>query len=227
MFTLYDYCTNDPIRPATLREALDSFATSQKDGGAGVITIGNRKCFVLGELPEHIHVADSTHVYVDAAHFEDHDDCLAAAIEYVDTKFAELSSMWVSVVNAEWGDEDGECDIYDKSRETIRVEVTQVRADTESHLAECETCVNESRLATIEAGSSGMDANQLLDTLVWYELDNKSPSVGRRAVRDERMKLQSALSMRDSKGDKRAVINRQMAEANRVLKMWLDFAEGL
>lgn len=50
--TLHNYETGESIRPATLDEYKLSVAASKCDGGAGVITVDNVRCYVEGE-PEH------------------------------------------------------------------------------------------------------------------------------------------------------------------------------
>ena len=43
---LYDYQTGDALRPATEDELRSSIDAAQQDGGAGVIEIDKRPCFV-------------------------------------------------------------------------------------------------------------------------------------------------------------------------------------
>ena len=45
---LCDYETGESIRPATADEAAASRATARTDGGAGVIRIDGRRCYVEG-----------------------------------------------------------------------------------------------------------------------------------------------------------------------------------
>lgn len=44
--TLHDYRTGDAIRPATATELADSLAAACDDGGAGVIMVDGRSCYV-------------------------------------------------------------------------------------------------------------------------------------------------------------------------------------
>ena len=44
---LYDYRTGEPIRPATAEEQARSQAAAEEDGGAGVIEVNGRDCYVL------------------------------------------------------------------------------------------------------------------------------------------------------------------------------------
>jgi hypothetical protein len=44
---LRDYRTGEYIREATDNEARESWAASQRDGGAGVIKVGERSCYVV------------------------------------------------------------------------------------------------------------------------------------------------------------------------------------
>lgn len=44
--TLYEYDTGEPIRTATPAEALESMDASDHDGGAGVILVNGKKCYV-------------------------------------------------------------------------------------------------------------------------------------------------------------------------------------
>ena len=44
--SLYDYQTGDALRPATEDEFRSSIDAAQQDGGAGVIEIDGRSCFV-------------------------------------------------------------------------------------------------------------------------------------------------------------------------------------
>lgn len=46
---LVDYYTSELIRPATKTEQKASIAAAEKDGGAGVILIGVRRCYVDDE----------------------------------------------------------------------------------------------------------------------------------------------------------------------------------
>lgn len=46
--TLHDYRTGDYIRDATLEETAASMNTAQHDGGAGVIPVDGRSCYVVG-----------------------------------------------------------------------------------------------------------------------------------------------------------------------------------
>lgn len=43
---LYDYETAEYIRAATDAESVASYEQSQRDGGAGVITVDGRRCYV-------------------------------------------------------------------------------------------------------------------------------------------------------------------------------------
>jgi hypothetical protein len=43
---LYDYQTGDDLRPATEDELRSSIDAARQDGGAGVIEIDGRSCFV-------------------------------------------------------------------------------------------------------------------------------------------------------------------------------------
>jgi hypothetical protein len=43
---LYDYLTGTCIRPATQEEAQDSSLAAEADGGAGVIEVDGRSCYV-------------------------------------------------------------------------------------------------------------------------------------------------------------------------------------
>ncbi len=45
--TLYDYRTGDELRPATKDEHQASIEAARFDGGAGVILVVNRSCYVL------------------------------------------------------------------------------------------------------------------------------------------------------------------------------------
>ena len=45
--SLYDYQTGDALRPATEDELRSSIDAAQRDGGAGVIEIDGRPCFVI------------------------------------------------------------------------------------------------------------------------------------------------------------------------------------
>lgn len=47
--TLMDYVTGESIRPATAEEAYRSTNAAAKDGGAGVIDVDGRRCYVEGE----------------------------------------------------------------------------------------------------------------------------------------------------------------------------------
>jgi hypothetical protein len=47
--TLYDYYTGEEIRVATDEELAASINASHHDGGAGVIDIDGRACYVEGE----------------------------------------------------------------------------------------------------------------------------------------------------------------------------------
>lgn len=51
--TLHNYETGEAIRTATLDEYELSVAASKVDGGAGVITVGDVRCYVEGE-PSHV-----------------------------------------------------------------------------------------------------------------------------------------------------------------------------
>jgi hypothetical protein len=44
--SLHDYQTGDALRPATEDELRSSINAAQRDGGAGVIEIDGRPCFV-------------------------------------------------------------------------------------------------------------------------------------------------------------------------------------
>ena len=44
--TLHDYRTGELLREATAEEARDSMLSAMKDGGAGVIVVDGRKCYV-------------------------------------------------------------------------------------------------------------------------------------------------------------------------------------
>lgn len=44
---LHDYDTGQPLRPATTDEARDSSEAAEVDGGAGVIRVNGRRCYVL------------------------------------------------------------------------------------------------------------------------------------------------------------------------------------
>ena len=44
--TLCDYLTGDSIRPATAEERAESIDAARCDGGAGVIEIDGRPCYV-------------------------------------------------------------------------------------------------------------------------------------------------------------------------------------
>lgn len=46
--TLCDYETGATIREATEQETSDSIAQAQRDGGAGVILVDGRRCYVEG-----------------------------------------------------------------------------------------------------------------------------------------------------------------------------------
>jgi hypothetical protein len=46
--TLNDYKTGEVIRPATPEEARASAEAAERDGGAGVIEVDGRSCFVEG-----------------------------------------------------------------------------------------------------------------------------------------------------------------------------------
>lgn len=46
--TLCDYQTGDSIRPATADERAESIEAARYDGGAGVIVIDGRLCYVEG-----------------------------------------------------------------------------------------------------------------------------------------------------------------------------------
>lgn len=46
--TLCDYQTSDPIRTATQAETDESIAQAARDGGAGVISVDGRRCYVEG-----------------------------------------------------------------------------------------------------------------------------------------------------------------------------------
>jgi hypothetical protein len=46
--TLHDYGTGDAIREATDRETNESLAQAEIDGGAGVIVVDGRNCYVEG-----------------------------------------------------------------------------------------------------------------------------------------------------------------------------------
>lgn len=46
--TLCDYQTGDSIRPATAEERAESIEAARYDGGAGVIEIDGRRCYVEG-----------------------------------------------------------------------------------------------------------------------------------------------------------------------------------
>ncbi len=46
---LHDYKTGEFIRPATEREYLASITESERDGGAGVIEVDGRACYVQGD----------------------------------------------------------------------------------------------------------------------------------------------------------------------------------
>lgn len=50
--TLCDYETGEAIREATQAEQTESAAQAKLDGGAGVITVGGRSCYVEGEVSE-------------------------------------------------------------------------------------------------------------------------------------------------------------------------------
>jgi len=44
--TLHDYDTAAAIRPATAEERAESVAAAETDGGAGVIRVDGRRCYV-------------------------------------------------------------------------------------------------------------------------------------------------------------------------------------
>ena len=44
---LHDYLTGDYIRPATKKEHIASIETAETDGGAGVINVDGRSCYVV------------------------------------------------------------------------------------------------------------------------------------------------------------------------------------
>lgn len=46
---LHDYRTGDYIRPATIEETADCINAARHDGGAGVILVDGRSCYVVGE----------------------------------------------------------------------------------------------------------------------------------------------------------------------------------
>jgi hypothetical protein len=46
---LHDYTTGEYIRAATQSETADSIAAAKFDGGAGVIDVDGRFCYVVGE----------------------------------------------------------------------------------------------------------------------------------------------------------------------------------
>ena len=46
MMGLFDYYTADYIREATAAEIAESFAAAETDGGAGVIIVDGRHCYV-------------------------------------------------------------------------------------------------------------------------------------------------------------------------------------
>jgi len=48
---LRDYQTGDTIRPATQAETDESIAQAVRDGGAGVIIVDGRSCYVEGGVP--------------------------------------------------------------------------------------------------------------------------------------------------------------------------------
>lgn len=61
-----------------------------------------------------------THTHtLEAANYEDHDDCLMAARQYI----AERDCLELWETTAQWGDADGAPDVDDNSRETIIVTV--------------------------------------------------------------------------------------------------------
>lgn len=43
---LYDYDTSDALRPATAAERAESVEAAKHDGGAGVIRVDGRRCYV-------------------------------------------------------------------------------------------------------------------------------------------------------------------------------------
>ena len=46
--TLHDYETAEYLRDATQEETDESIAAARTDGGAGVILVGGRRCYVEG-----------------------------------------------------------------------------------------------------------------------------------------------------------------------------------
>ena len=46
---LHDYEGGDYLRPATSAEAAESIAAARADGGAGVIAVDGRRCYVVTE----------------------------------------------------------------------------------------------------------------------------------------------------------------------------------
>ena len=49
MSTLHDYNTGDEICEATPEELAESIAAAHRDGGAGIIKVDGRDCYVVGE----------------------------------------------------------------------------------------------------------------------------------------------------------------------------------
>ena len=45
--SLHDYETSAYLRPATIGELRDSISAARHDGGAGVISVDGRRCYVL------------------------------------------------------------------------------------------------------------------------------------------------------------------------------------
>lgn len=51
MAQLHDYNTGEAIREASLLEHMESVEAAKHDGGAGVILVNGRACYVPGDLP--------------------------------------------------------------------------------------------------------------------------------------------------------------------------------
>jgi hypothetical protein len=49
--SLYDYKTGERLGPATAAQLAESITAAKQDGGAGVISVDGRSCFVIGEGP--------------------------------------------------------------------------------------------------------------------------------------------------------------------------------
>ena len=53
-YDLHNYETGEYIRAATIEELRESLDAATRDGGAGVITVDNVRCYAIGELDEEV-----------------------------------------------------------------------------------------------------------------------------------------------------------------------------